>query len=507
MFPKNNEEAKKDALYIQAFGKRLYGDQTIYEYLLEFLLIFCSDKVKNEDGSFKGSFSFHKDLEDISYYVNPRIGLKRFIFYKKSKNENRFPIDKQCYEEIVDIVKETIADQKNQQELIAIMQDSFYGFSAVLKNRAWFAQSLLPIAPQLIFNESIGDKKERGKLKIEGENDYNKTERKFQFTRHSFMARGGEVYYLHVLQGLQREEQTRIRLEAYLKHLVHAVDDLGYLGEFIQDKWEEKKEIEVKEQMQGYRCGYIPNGYQRRASYTCKELCCILSNTMNQLDKMEYLGLGMMLQIFRMMYEQASLRIGKTGMPLWFIDVSRGNKNIRMLAEQSWVRYQEVIEEATNKGLDNIEYIRPNYEKRNGKSYKEGELEIKLMNDSKKHTVHMIRKIGKDMKLVIPKTGGRERMTFTEEIVTFLVTSLLEPMQKVTVDTFYDKLFEHFGIVIGSRHAEEYYAYQHIDQNYEIDLKENEQEFLRLLKECGYLRELSDATAIVFNPYERDEIR
>ncbi len=36
MFPKNNEEAKKDALYIQAFGKRLYGDQTIYEYLLKF---------------------------------------------------------------------------------------------------------------------------------------------------------------------------------------------------------------------------------------------------------------------------------------------------------------------------------------------------------------------------------------------------------------------------------------------------------------------------------------
>lgn len=506
MFPKDNEALKEDALYIQAFGKRLNGDQTIYEYLLEFLLIFCSNKVKSEDGSFRGEFSFHEDLEDISYYVNPRIGLKRFIFYEKSKNENRFLIDKQCYEEILDIVKETIADQKQQHELIAIMQDSFYGFSAVLKNRAWFAQSLLPIAPQLIFNESIGSKKDRGKLKIEGENDYNKAEKKFEFKKHSFMARGGEVYYLHVLQGLQKDEQTKKRLEAYLKQLVHAVDDLGNLGEFVQEKWEEKKEIKEKDQIQEYHCRYIPDGYERRATYTCKELCCILSNTMNQLDKMEYLGLGMMLQIFRMMYEQASLRIGKTEIPLWFIDVNRENKNIRMLAEQSWVRFWETIEEATNKGLENIEYIRKRYEEKHRKTFKEGELEINLLKDSKKHTVHMIRKIGKDMKMVIPKSGGKERMTFTEEIVTFLVTSLLEPMQKVTVDTYYDKLFEHYGIVIGSRHAEEYYAYQHIDQNYEIDLKENEQGFLRLLRECGYLRELSDATAIVFNPYERDEI-
>lgn len=504
MFPKDNEEMKEAALYIQAFGKRLYADQTIYEYLLEFLLVFCSDKVKREDGTFEGAFSFHKELEDICYYANPRIGLKRFIFFDKSKNENRFAIDKQYYEEIVELIKENIADHAQREEIIAIMQDSFYGFSAVLKNRAWFAQSLLPIAPQLIFNETIGDKKDRKKIKLDEYDKYNKNEKAFQCTRHSFMARGGEVYYLHVLQGLQNDEHTRKCLEAYLNQLVHAVDDLGILGEFIQNKWEESKEIHAKDQIQEYHCGEIPDGYERRAKYTCKELCCILSNTMNQLDKMEYLGLGMMLQIFRMMYEQASIRIGKTEMPLWFIDVSGGNRNIKMLAEQSWVRYWETIEEATNKGLENIEYMRHKYEIK--KTYKEGELELKLIKDSQKHTVHMIRKIGKDMKLVIPKTGGKERMTFTEEIVTFLVTSLLEPMQKITVDTYYDKLYEHYGIVIGSRYAEKYYEYQHINQNYEVDLKENEQGFLRLLKECGYLRELSDATAIVFNPYERDEM-
>ena len=39
-----------------------------------------------------------------------------------------------------------------------------------------------------------------------------------------------------------------------------------------------------------------------------------------------------------------------------------------------------------------------------------------------------------------------------------------------------------------------------------MDFKENEKGFLRLLKDCGFLRELSDATAIVENPYERDGV-
>lgn len=49
MFPKcDYEEIKKDNLSIQAFGKRLYADQTVYEYLLEFLLVYSSDKEKTE---------------------------------------------------------------------------------------------------------------------------------------------------------------------------------------------------------------------------------------------------------------------------------------------------------------------------------------------------------------------------------------------------------------------------------------------------------------------------
>ena len=189
--------------------------------------------------------------------------------------------------------------------------------------------------------------------------------------------------------------------------------------------------------------------------------------------------------------------------PLWLIDVSEGNKTIRNLAQQSLDVYKETIEAANNVGLENIQYIGEKYKNKN---YSEKELELKLIKDAQKHTTALINKIGKEIKFLMPISGSKARMTLSEELITFLVTALLEPMQKVTIDTFYDLLFEHFGIVIGTRYEQKYYTFLGIEQNYEMDFKENEKGFLRLLKDCGFLRELSDATAIVENPYERDGV-
>ena len=511
MFPKNIDN-KKDNLSIQAFGKRLYADQTVYEYLLEFLLIFSSTKEKTGEDTteYKGEFQFHEQLDDISYYVNPRIGLKRFIFFDKSKKQDRFEIDKENYQNIFTMVEESIRGTEQKDVMVEVLQNAFYGFSAVLKNRSWFAQSLLPIAPELIFNESMGAKSKRGNLhkkdNISDGKEYtlNKTEKMFDFTKHSFMARGGEVYYLHILQGLQKRPELKQRLEKYLKCLVYTVEPLGKLGAFIQEKWEVQEDIQLKEQMQRYTCDYIPKGYEKRSEYTCQELVNFLSTSINALDKMEYLGPGMMLQIFRMMYEQAQKRAKRNEQkPLWLIDVSEGNKTIRNLAQQSLDVYKETIEAANNVGLENIQYIGEKYKNKN---YSEKELELKLIKDAQKHTTALINKIGKEIKLLMPISGSKARMTLSEELITFLVTALLEPMQKVTIDTFYDLLFEHFGIVIGTRYEQKYYTFLGIKQNYEMDFKENEKGFLRLLKDCGFLRELSDATAIVENPYERDGV-
>lgn len=93
---------EKDSLSIRLFGNRLQGDQTLGEYLLEFLLVFSS--AKKDDGS--GNFEFHtmdqinqaQTAGALSYYTVPRNGLKRFIFYDRSKRESRSSIDTLAYD-------------------------------------------------------------------------------------------------------------------------------------------------------------------------------------------------------------------------------------------------------------------------------------------------------------------------------------------------------------------------------------------------------------------------
>lgn len=508
MFPETlEEEIKKSNLSIQAFGKRLYKDQTVYEYLLEFLLVFCSFKSKKQEGDttvYEEKMRFHKEGEELFYYVDPRIGLKRFIFFENSKKDNKYPIDYENYKNIKQLMEASIRveGEGDSEQFVEILQEAFYGFSAILKTRSWFAQSLLPIAPELIFCESIGKKRKR--IKLDTKMSMEKTEREFEFTQHSFMARGGELYYLSILLGLEQIPELRSPLENSLNRMVHAVEGLGQLGDFIQSKWELQGEIKKETQIRKLQCDFIPKGYQRRAEYNCKELVNLLSVSMNELDKMEYLGMGMMLQIFRMMQEQADLRSGKKESSLWLLDVSNGNKNIRKMAEQSFLEFTETILAANIVGLENIEEIRNG----NG-SYKNNELdkkfEMKLKSDAEKHTVGVVKALGKEIRFVIPKAGASERMSLSEDLITFLVLALLKPQQKVTLDTFYEKLYEHYGIVIGGKQSGIYCEWKGISQNYEMDFLENEQGFLKLLRESGYLRELSDATAIVENPYEGSE--
>ena len=65
-------------------GNRFKSDQTLYEYLIEFLLIFSS--AKNSDLT-DGKMEFHNvsSEETYSYWVEPRMGLRRFIFYDKAR--------------------------------------------------------------------------------------------------------------------------------------------------------------------------------------------------------------------------------------------------------------------------------------------------------------------------------------------------------------------------------------------------------------------------------------
>ncbi len=139
-----NKIANKGPLSTLIFGHRFKADQTLYEYLTEFLLVFVS--AKNEDLK-KGKMKFHDITveENLSYWVEPRMALRRFIFYDKAKKKGSIREDSIAYSEMINhlVDKMDINNKELAKEYVEDIQDLFHGYAVVIRNRFWGAQTFV----------------------------------------------------------------------------------------------------------------------------------------------------------------------------------------------------------------------------------------------------------------------------------------------------------------------------------------------------------------------------
>ena len=492
-----DKEPGSDNEAIQIFGRRIYADQSLYEYLIEFLLVFISPK-RLGDPVDQYAMAFHPNgfEEAFCYYAKPRIGLKRFIFYEWAKREGRTEVDGNAYAAMCTMLEGQLAESADEflaKEMRCALQDLLYGYAAVLKNRSWMAQCLLPIAPELVFPEAMPNKKKR-----KGWNANSNTaptpkevETEFDFKRHNFLARGGEVYYLHLLQGLSLYPELRQRLEALLNHLLTARSRrFSKLANWLQISWERKQGIELEALVVEMPLGFIPAaGYKECVKNSIEELSLFLSNELHPLMRIELLSKGIVLHIMRMMARRAQEYQKKR--PLyWIIDMrgKEGNASVKRLAAMSFKGVEESLTSAVQQLLAEKEI--------------DGADAVKKVKEAREHTLNMFRRLGKEMQLIIPLKGAMERFSLSEELVRFLVLAIVPPKQKMQLDLFLQKLYEGYGIVIGP----EEYRRCALEAGHALELadcfRENANAFQGFLKQAGFLRALSDATAIVVNPFE-----
>ena len=212
-FPLRAKPEESENPAIRIYGNRFHGDQTVYEYLIEFLLVFASAKTKSKDGNgnvtLENKLRFHADTDaELSYFVEPRNGFRRFVFYEQAKKTRQIPADEKAYKAIRDILKKRVdADREGYDEIfLNAARDLFYGYAVVLKKRSWCAQELLPLCPEMIFCEQMpmdnvrangAEKwKEFEEVKKSGHDiDETFADASFDYNRHNFLARGGELYY------------------------------------------------------------------------------------------------------------------------------------------------------------------------------------------------------------------------------------------------------------------------------------------------------------------------
>lgn len=478
------------------FGNRFTADQTVYEYLLEFLQVMISPKTINDIESneyFPIDITNIENCKSIKFKPEPRIGLKRFIFFKKSKHESRYEIDEYAYNECINALGQKLFVDKTREYLnnnyaLDILQNLLYGFNAVIKNRSWFAQSLLPVCPEVIMPESMGKKNIRKSIKYISNPE--KIDNEFEFHNYNFMSRGGEIYYLHIFKSLLEKPSLKGGITNGFNRLITCFPQFSELCIHVEKTWNERNAQPIKPVIK--TLGFIPGGYDQRGEYSIRELNNFLETDIHPFEKIDVLSYGIVLQIIRMMHEQASYT-NKKGAPLWIIDMNSSeeeNKEMKKLAIRSFASNEENITNALYVNLNDSEI-----------SDKQT-----ILSKAATDTYKLCRKLGKAIGMVVPINGPGMRFTLSEKLIKFLVLSIIPPSGKLTLDTFVNELYHHYGMII----SRENYKLEMDKGNVEIIgnftfFDKNKALFIQKLKDCGFLRDLSDATSIVENPYSKVE--
>lgn len=494
-YPSSVDDLEKhlSSIATRIFGNRFKPDQTLYEYLIEFLLVFVSSK----DESLKnGRMRFHKTgVGRLEYYVEPRMGLRRFIFYDKARKNGSVPIDEQAYQEMMQTLKKNIiADSDTEkQDIIDGLQDLLHGYAVVVRKRNWCVQMLLPVCPEMILCDAMPEEKKRRTLHWTIDEQRDKVDRSFAFDKRNFLARGGEIYYLHILQALEENEDAKEKLETLLQKLLSGENNkLSEVCNMIQKSWDETMGYDEKGVYQHLNLSFIPeDAYKECGIYSVDELVNFLSSGLPSINKIEVLAKGVMFQIMRMMSWRVDNYLG-TEKSAWIVDMNAGSGNtVKKIAAESFRNIENRFLTALNKSAKTI-----GEEKIPKGKY------MSMLNKARAASLDIFRAKGKELQCIIPTNGQFERFSLSEDIIRFLVLALIPPQKKMTLNMFLNKLYEHYMIVIG---PEEYRKYNDSGATLEPALANsfnaNLGAFQTFLKSTGFLRELSDATSIVVNPY------
>ena len=497
MYPEKYDLQKALPLQSYLFGHRVQPSQTKYEYLIEFLQVAIAKKKNaSSEKPYDADDMFPTDDEklngNIVYRPETRIGLKRFVFLPKSKLDGKAKVDQLAYNDCIRALEEKVIGDSpiKRKNSIKIIQNLLNGFSAVNQSRSWFDQNMLPICPEVILPEGMGVKKWRQGLDYELGNadiDY-----KFDYHRYTYMCRGGEVYYLHLLNAINENPEFKDPIQTQLRKMISSFPQFSYVCNYIQNTWENHILIQKEDKVPvEKRLGAIPDSFAERNRYTLTELTNFLNSRSHPFEKMETLANGLILQLLRAMYLSASTASESN---CWVIDVNcdgYNNSEAKKIAISSFIKNEETINNYLYSGLEE-------YREKLAASD-----ESKIIKDAADDSYRLFRKMGKMIGIIIPNTGKGMRFTLSEDIIKFLVLSIIPPKRMITLDEFVDLLYEHFGMVIGPKQYRKEMDKDCLKKigDYSF-LEENKKAFAQKLKDCGFLRDLSDATSIVENPYD-----
>lgn len=229
-------------------------------------------------------------------------------------------------------------------------------------------------------------------------------------------------------------------------------------------------------------------GYKECGRSSVDELISYLSCKLHPITRIEILAKGVMFQIMRMMSFRVADYLGKET-PIWIVDMKAENTDtVKKIAHESFRSLESDFMTAINKMANEAGIA--------------DDERMKKVREARINSLDIFKSKGKELQCIIPISGPFERFTLSEDTIRFLVLSLIQPGDKMTLKMFLEKLYQNYRIVIGPEEYRKSMQDSSMDSSLANSFSENVVAFQQFLRSTGFLKELSDATSIVINPYE-----
>lgn len=498
---------------IKLYGRRFYKDQTPIEYLAEFLLVFASPKGKTRKSN---AFSLILGTEDgdAVYWPEDRIALKLFSFLPSSKLDTRHQVHIEAYRQSLDDIKSNISGSSEEKEQsVRLLQSLFMGFVGVSKSRTWVTQSFLPASSSLLAREITWNHPQAIRKSVE---DWDTATKYFDRSTHNFFGRGGELLFLQLANLFSGDAhpdlQAILALDVY-KHLssieigdlqrrieeglstilTEAINPLSGLVNFIESNLDN---CEISGPAKSTKLGWVPVSTRIDAFLFASEMNNICSSEIGSLEKLELLQMLCVMQVLRSLCMQAR-RIDESE-----IETDNFIGNYAWIVASPEAESGTAMRKTSQNSLERIEGLlfRALRSPRLGSNgYPASSKDLGNGDDN---CFRHFRKFGKEIGLIIPRTGGGQRFVLSPSLLRFLVAALLAPGERVRLTVFYARVFAHYGIALGDQQLSVALRWSggSASDGRDFGVSADTAWVEEALKQGGFLVELSDAVSMVLNP-------
>jgi hypothetical protein len=524
---------------IRLFGRRLFVDQTVPEILLEFLLVAASPKRVGSQGEPLSSILVDMDVlrswpngHGLEYAPKARLNLKLFAFLGASKLDTRHETHRQHYRQLISNLSSPQHLSKGNlgaDEILKTLENLFLGFQSVGSQRTWCAASFMPIAREVIADESIW----RVTAARAGEvNGWESALPFFSHTQQLFLARSGALLFLQILNALRTDEDTirhwadkaglsldqressPVHLHGAITSALDSVLDacpatVGQLAEFLDTGVD--KDTAARTDLQSgsnlprfASCGWCPEESWPEGLLFAVELLRLCEAAIDPIERLEMLEIACGMQVLRSLCAQ-SVRYAPNNLSLgndigalnyvWaFSDPSGSQTVTKQISRRNVNAVQRLIHNAVrNPGL---------HIGLNGLTGRE----LKRIADDmdKRYGYKLFLTIAKRIGLIVPKRGSGARFVLNDKILRFLVLSLVRPGERIRYDTFKKLLLAHYGIAVDDAGLAAACVWSGTSRL--TTLGGNADEWLiEMLNAAGVMIRLSDSCSLVRNPFEGEE--